>query len=200
MCFSVRCTAALFFQLIGASSFAPAGEPSATSNQSTQTQFAITQEVCNARRHPAYQVFVAQMSLPAITAITNQTLSVGGLTLGLSKADTIRLEEKNALTQRLQIPGEFFTALVQKLSANAQASGEELANQLRTSVLDYKYLSKKWAQYHPQTGGESVKTEALKCLQAADLERAWQLFMDLKKPAPPTGLKIIDGSTITTAR
>ena len=98
------------------------------------------------------------------------------------------MEEKSARTTARN-SCRVFTVLVQKLSANGRATAEELANQLRTSVLDYKYLSEKWTQYHPDAAGEPVKMEALKCLQAADLDRGWQMFIDLKKPAPPTVLK-----------
>jgi hypothetical protein len=198
LCFSVRCAAALFVQVIGASSSAPAGEPSATSNQSTQTQFAITQAVCNARRHPAYQVFVAQLSLPAITVMNGKAINVAGqLKVDLNKADA---EEKNALAQRLQIPVEFLTALLQKLSANTQLSDEELAHQFQVAVTDYKYLSEKWARYHPPAGGEPIKQQALNCLQGADLESAWRMFIDLPKPKPPTAVQIISANKGTESR
>jgi|SRR5579862_2192678 len=195
MRFFVRCAAALFFPLIGASSFAPAEEPSAISNQATQTQFATPQGVFNARRHPSYQVFVAQLSLPAITVMNGKTLNVAGqLKMDFNKADNIDAEEKNALAQRLQIPVEFLTALVRKLSTNAQLNGEELAHQFQVEVTDYKYLSEKWARYHPPAGGEPVKQQALNCLQAADLERAWRMFIDLPKPKPPTAVQIISAN------
>jgi len=90
-----------------------------------------------------------------------------------------------------KIPVEFLAALVQKLSAGAQLNGEELAHQFQIAVTDYKYLSEKWARYRPSARGEPVKTQALKYLQAADLESAWRMFIDLPKPGPPTAVQII---------
>jgi len=99
MCVSVRCAAALCLQLVGGSSFAPAGEPPAISNQAAQA-------VCNARRHPAYQVLVAQTRLPPITVMNSKTLSIGGLRLDLAEP-TQSAWRRRVLAQRLETPVEF---------------------------------------------------------------------------------------------
>jgi len=147
--------------------------------------------VCKARAHPSYTVFAAQLRLPAITALDDSTLDVGGrLKLDFKKADGMSAEEGMEFGKLLEIPDSVFTALVRKFSANPQLGAGDLAHQFQTAVIDYKYLSKTWGQYHPRTAGEPVKAEALKCLQAGDLEKAWRLFIDLRKPAPPTGLQV----------
>lgn len=199
MSLSARCAVALYFQLVGVSSLAPAEEPpAATSNQATP--FATSQVVYDARRHPAYQVF-AQAHLPTITVMDSKTLDFGGkLKLDISKADSLVAAETTALAARLEIPVDFLAALVQKLSANAQLNGEELAHQFQIAVTDYKYLSEKWARYHPPDGGEPVKLQALKCLQAADFERAWRMFIDLPKPKPPAAVRIISANKGTESR
>jgi len=198
---SGQCAVVLYFQLVGVSSVAPAEEPSAaSSNQATQTQFATSQAVYTARRHPAYQVF-AQTHQPTITVKDSKTLNFGGaLKLDVGKPDSIVTTEKNALAARLEIPVEFLTALVQKLSANAQLNGEELAHQFEVAVTDYKYLSERWARYHPPAGGEPMKLQALNCLQAADLEKAWRMFIDIPKPKPPTAVQIISANNGTESR
>jgi len=171
-----------------------AGEPAAEAraqNQTTVTESAAVGAVRQARTHPAYQVFAAQLRLPTMTVLDGSTtLNVGGrLKLDLGKPDETMAQEGIALAKLLEIPQGVFATLVRKLSFNARLGGEDLAQQFQTSVVDYKYLSERWQQYHPGKAGEPVRTEALKCLQAGDLERAWQLFIELPKPSPPTGLR-----------
>ena len=143
-----------------------------------------------ARLHPSYQVFEAQTRLPEMWTLDNGVLIVGGnLSLGFHPFYRMTAHDKAAVAQLLQIPTELLTALVQKLSTN-QLSGEDLTVQFRTAVIDYKYLAQRWACYRPAAGGEAVKAEAMKCLEKGDLEKAWQMFIDLPKPSPPTSFHI----------
>jgi hypothetical protein len=194
MCLSARCALALSVQFIGASMAGRAGEPAAEAraqNQTTLTESAAVGAVRQARTHPAYQVFAARLRLPTMTVVDGgTTLHVGGrLKLDLRKPDETMAQEGTTLANLLEIPQGVFVTLVRKLSSNARLGGEDLAHEFQMSVVDYKYLSERWQQYHPGKAGESVRTEALKCLQAGDLERAWQLFIELPKPRPPTGFR-----------
>ncbi len=194
MCFSVRCARALLVLCFGVLIAAHSAETSpplrSAPSHPELTAPAETRGVCEARAHPSYKVFAAQLRLPAMTALDGSTLDIGGrLKLDFRKTDRMAREEGMAFEKLLEIPHRVFTALVRKLSANPQSGGGELAHQFQTAVIDYKYLSKTWRQYHPGPAGESVKAEALNCLQAGDVEKAWKLFIDLRKPAPPAGLQ-----------
>lgn len=143
------------------------------------------------RAHPAYQVFAARTHLPDITVLDQKTLNIGGhFKLDFAHAAALGAEQEAALETLLAIPGKTSTALVRSLSGNIQLSGEQLALQFRRAVVDYKYLSAKWGKYRPAAGGEGIKAEALKRLQVGDLEKAWQMFIELPKPKPPTGLAV----------
>jgi hypothetical protein len=146
--------------------------------------------VCRARRQPSYQVFAAQARLPEIRALDNGAFTVGGtLTLDLHKSNQSTTSEKRALAQLLQVPPGLLTAVLHKLSTT-ESSSEELARQFQTAVVDYRYLAQRWAEYRPPASGEAVKAEAMKCLETGDLEKAWQMYIDLPKPSPPTHIRV----------
>ena len=70
----------------------------------------------------------------------------------------------------------------------------QVAGKLRDTIIDYKYLLERWNQYHPPTGKEQVKTDALLALRAGDMDKAWELYVDLPRPQPPTGLRVVVGN------
>jgi hypothetical protein len=187
---SVPCALALLVQLIGLVGLGRAEETPSTALAELPANAAVRQ----ARLHPSYQVFVAQAHLPEIKLLDNRVLSVGPSSkLDFGNPDPGVSGEKIALAAQLQVPTEFLKGLVQKLSAK-QLRGEELAQEFQTAVIDYRYLAAKLARYHPTARGETLKVEALNCLQVGDLQRAWVIFIDLPKPLPPTGLRITNVS------
>jgi hypothetical protein len=189
MCSSVPRALALSVQLIGSVGLCRAVETPSTALAGLHANAAV----CQARLHPSYQVFVAQARqarLPEIKLLDNRVLSVGPSSkLDFGKPDPGTSGEKIALAEQLQVPTEFLKGLVQNLSAK-QLRGEELAQEFQTAVIDCRYLAERLARYRPTARGEAVKAAALNCLQAGDLQKAWQIFVDLPKPLPPSGLRI----------
>src|SRR5690348_14241316 len=147
----------------------PAGAAEIARTQCAQTPSspAALPAIARQRAHPAYQVFAAKTHLPGITVLEEKTLNIGGgLKLDFRNATPMSAEQAAAVGTLLAIPGKTSSALVQNLSTQAELSGEELALQFRRAILDYKYLLEKWGHYRPLAGGESVKVEALKRLEA----------------------------------
>jgi hypothetical protein len=194
MSISIRGALALSVQFMGALLAVRAGEPASEAPahiEATHTESAEARAVCHARAHPSYQVFAAHLRLPAITALDDSTLSIGGqLRFDFRKVDDTVAQEKVAVAKLLEIPDTAFTGLTRTLPADGRLSPEELARQFQTAVMDYKYLSNRWEQYRPGPEGEPVKTEALKSLRTGDLGKAWQLFIGLPRPSAPTGFRI----------
>jgi len=58
--------------------------------------------------------------------------------------------------------------------------------------VDYKYLLKRWEEYHPPVDGEKPKQNGQKALQTGDIERSWELYRGLRWPAAPTGLRVVE--------
>ena len=149
------------------------------------------------RLHPSYQVFAANIQLPEIRALEPDTLSVGtNLILRFSNSNPPTEEQKSALMNTLQIPRHFLDALLQRFSSN-RLSGEALAREFQAAAIDYRYLQQRWDRYHPGPEGYAVKAEALKRLEAGDIQSAWQLYMDLPRPAPPIGFRVRSSQATT---
>jgi FMN phosphatase YigB (HAD superfamily) len=168
--------------LIGALLTCSAGEPTLPQQGSTTSTNAN-----HARLHPSYQVFVAQTHLPEIKGL-NRVLTIGERsTVDFDKPSQVTTKEKSQLSELLEVPPEVVSAQIQKLSTNHQLKDAELAHEFQIAVIDYRYLSQRWARYRPPVGKELVKAEAIKCLQAGNLEKAWQMYIDLPRPRPPKG-------------
>jgi hypothetical protein len=172
--------------IIGELRVSSASEPMIASQEAVTATLSVDQ----AKMHPSYRLFVAQTRLPDMKAFDRVLIVGGALKINLGKPVTI--DERLALSELLQVPPGFLAAIIPKLATNQQLKGEKLASEFQTAVIDYRYLNERWTRYRPEPSRELIKTEALRCLQAGDLERAWQMFVELPRPAPPTGLRIIN--------
>jgi hypothetical protein len=143
------------------------------------------------RKQPSYQVFAFRCTSPAITAMNETTLEVGGKQkIDVSQLDQLTTQEKETLAGQFDVPVGVIDNLLESCSKQAPADAAGLADKLRVTVIDYKYLLARWTQYHPPTGGEKVKTDALLALQGGNVDKAWKMYVDLPRPEPPTGLRI----------
>ncbi|MFZ0828012.1 MAG: hypothetical protein WAO02_11370 [Verrucomicrobiia bacterium] len=143
------------------------------------------------RRQPSYQVFAFHFISPAIVVVNATTLEVGGKQkIDVSRLDQLAREEKETLANRFDVPVGVVDCLLRGCTNHAPADATEVAAKLRAMVIDYKYLLERWTRYHPPTGREKVKTDALLALQGGDLDKAWKMYIDLPRPAPPTGFRI----------
>jgi hypothetical protein len=194
MCLSFQCALALSaalcsdaFRLAKSSEVAPVSQEVAVGDS----------EIVQARRHPSYQVFVARSRLPDINYVEPGILTVGsGLKLNLSTFNEVSSADKAELIRLLGVSPEFLAAMARRLSTN-QVTGEVLAGQFRTALTDHAYLAERWRRYRPTVDRAGVKEEALRCLEAADIEKAWKLYLRLPRPAPPGGLQIKGIDTAT---
>ena len=142
------------------------------------------------RHHPSYQLLESRTELPALEVAAKGTLKIGGRwTLELSRATELPAEQKQALAAQFEVPVAAFDKFLQRLASRQGLDAEQGAKELRTLIIDYRYLRDRWNQYRPPAGQEKLKTDALQCLDAGDLDKAWQMFVALSPPAPPSQLQ-----------
>jgi hypothetical protein len=147
-----------------------------------------------------YQAFARQAEMPVIAATDKTTLEVGGTV----KMDIKRLaqpssKEQEALASQLGVPAGVIGKTLECASNNPAASTAQLAQDIRTAVIDYRFLQGEWGKYNPPPEGQKLKADALQALQAGDISKAWQLYDGLQKPQapgiappqPPANLRII---------
>jgi hypothetical protein len=142
------------------------------------------------RRHPSYQVLDHRAALPSMKVAAKGTLEIGGQTkLELEGASQMPVDQKKALAAQFELPVAALDRFLQRLAAQQGMGAEQGARQLRTLVIDYRFLRDRWTQYRPPSGQEKTKTEALQCLEAGDLDKAWAMFIALPAPAAPSQLQ-----------
>ncbi len=142
-----------------------------------------------------YQAFARQAQLPVMTATNNTLLEVGGaVPTDVTRLAQLSPREKDSLAQAFDVPVGVIDNLLKRVGATSPSKPEQVAQELRTAVIDYRFLQIEWDRYHPPTEGQRIKTTALAALQAGDLAKAWELYDRLRKPpapAPPTNLRVI---------
>jgi hypothetical protein len=150
----------------------------------------LSLRVAQARKHPSYQVFKHNLTLPSIKVIDAATLEVGGkLKIELNRPEQLSMQARLTLTNEFQVPLAVVDRLWERIFKNTSPNAEQVTNALRMTVLDYKYLQQRWTRYRPPKEKEGIKTDAFQALQAGDLDKAWELYLDLPKPPAPPGLK-----------
>jgi hypothetical protein len=147
------------------------------------------------RKQPGYQVFAYRCTRPAITVVDETTLEVDGKQkIDVSRLDQLTKQEKETLAGQFDVPVGVIDCLLRSCTNQTSADAAGLADKLRVTVIDYKYLLERWTRYHPPTGGEKVKTDALLALQGGDIDKAWKMYVDLPRPEPPTGFRVAGGN------
>ena len=152
------------------------------------------------RQMARYKAYARQAELPLITATNNAMLEVGGMV----KTDTTRLAqlsvgEKEALAGQFGVPVAVIDKLVQRVASRPPPAADQFAQELRTVVVDYRFLQIEWNRYHPPADGQKTKAAALVALQAGEISKAWELYDGLRRPqapaiaapAPPANLRIV---------
>jgi hypothetical protein len=149
-----------------------------------------------------YQAFARQAELPALVITGETTLEVGGaLKIDAARLAQLSPQDQTSLASRFAVPTGVIAKLVQRISDNPASGASQFAGQLRTAVVDYRFLQGEWGRYHPPAEGEQTKTAALAALQVGDIAQAWALYDGLGKPqapavgppAPPTNLRVVAG-------
>ena len=147
-----------------------------------------------------YQAFARQAELPAMAGAGETTLSIGSaVKVDASRLADLPARDVEALAGQFRIPAPVIANVVQRLSRTAPASAAQLAQELRTAAVDYRFLQGEWERYHPPQAGQQLKTEALHALQAGDIAKAWSLYDNLglppapgtTPPQPPANLRVV---------
>ncbi len=146
----------------------------------------------NGREMRRYKSFSSQAKLPPVTATTNDLVEVGSVV----KIDVARLAQlstwdKQALAGQFSVPVAVIDRVLQRVATNSLPAANRLVQELRTAVVDYRFLQIEWERFHPPSEGQQTKSNALSALQAGDLAKAWELYDGLRRPEPPatTGLQ-----------
>ena len=173
----------------------PAKEPGDQATQAQQTAY-----LPEAYQMKRYQAFARQAKLPSITVADQTSLEVGGaVKLNLKRLAQLSDGEKEALAGQFGVPAEVIGKLLERAAINPPPNAAQLAQAIRTTVIDYRFLQGEWGRYTPPPEGRQVKTNALLALETGDLSKAWQLYDGLRKPQapsigappPPTNLRVV---------
>ena len=147
-----------------------------------------------------YQAFARQAELPLIAITSETTLAVGtAVKIDISRLAQLPTTDVEALAGQFAVPVAVVAKVIQRLAANPALRATQLAQELRTSVVDYRFLQGEWGRYHPPQEGQQARTDALYALEAGDIAKAWVLYDGLgippapaiAPPAPPTNLRIV---------
>lgn len=147
-----------------------------------------------------YQTFARQADLPPITVTSATTLEIGStVKTDIPRLAQLSAREKETLAGQFGVPTGVIARLAQRVSNAPPPPAAQFARELRTAVVDYRFLQGEWGRYHPPPEGQQTKAEALAALQAGEIAQAWTLYDALGKPqapvaarpSPPTDLRIV---------
>jgi hypothetical protein len=173
----------------------PAREPN-----TQPAQVLKTANIPHGRQMERYKAFARQAELPPMTVTNHTVLGVGGV----MHMDTTRLaqlstRERETLAGQFRVPVAVIDRFVQRLVISSPPAADRLAQEIRTVVIDYRFLQIEWERYHPSAQGQKTKAAALEALQAGDISKAWELYDGLRRPqapaiaapAPPANLRVV---------
>jgi hypothetical protein len=152
------------------------------------------------RQMERYKDFARQAELPAITVTNKTTLEIGGaVRLDLNRLAQLSAQEQATLAERFGVPAGVISKLTERAASQPPPNAAQLAQELRTAVIDYRFLQGEWKRYHPSAEGQKLKAEALVSLQTGDIAKAWQLYDGLQspqapslaRPQPPSDLRLV---------
>jgi hypothetical protein len=170
-----------------------------------ETQAAPAQgqaEPVQGRQMVRYKAFVRQAVLPLMSVTTNGLIEVGGVAkLDVTGLAQLSVPEKEALAGQFSVPLGVIDTLLESVASNPSPAADQVVQELRSAVIDYKFLDIEWGRFHPPPEGQQTKSDALAALQAGDLAKAWELYDGLarpgapaiSRPAPPTNLRVVLG-------
>jgi hypothetical protein len=154
------------------------------------------------REMQRYKAFVRQADLPFMRVTNDVLIEVGGaVRLDATRLTQLSARDKEALAKLFSVPAGVVERVVQRAATNSLPSADHLVTELRTAVVDYRFLEGEWERFHPPAEGQQIRSNALSALQNGDIAKAWELYDGLSrpeppvvaKPAPPTNLRAIVG-------
>ena len=144
------------------------------------------------REMERYKAFARQAKIPSITVTNTTMLEVGGaVKTDLKRLGQLSGSEKAALADQFGVPAGVIGNVVERAAKNPSPGAAQIAQDIRTAVIDYRFLLGEWGRYHPPAEGQQVKADALAALQTGDISKAWELYDGLQRPPPPANLRIV---------
>ena len=144
------------------------------------------------RQMERYKAFARQAEMPSITVTNRTMLEVGGaVRTDLKRLGQLSGSEKAALADQFGVPAGVIGNVVERAAKNPSPGAAQIAQDIRTAVIDYRFLQGEWGRYHPPAEGQQLRAKALAALQAGDISKAWELYDGLQRPAPPANLRIV---------
>jgi hypothetical protein len=149
-----------------------------------------------------YQAFARQAELPPIAVKSETTLEIGrAAKTDITQLAELSTREQESLAAQFEVPAGVIAKVLQGAATNPQRAAAQFAQELRTAVIDYRFLQGEWGRYHPPSEGQKTKADALEALQAGDIAKAWALYDGLRKPEapgiaaplPPANLRVVAG-------
>ena len=139
-----------------------------------------------------YKAFARQAEIPAITVTNRTTLEVAGtVKIDLNRLAQLSIQEKKALAGQFGVPAAVIGKVAERAAVNPPPNAAQFARDIRTAVVDYRFLQGEWKRYNPPAESQQIKADALQILQGGDISKAWELYDGLQRPAPPGNLRVI---------
>ena len=144
------------------------------------------------RQMRRYQAFARNAELPQIMVRDQTTIEVGaGFKVDTSRLAKLPIREAESLAGQFRVPTALIIRLAQRVPATPPPDAAQFARELRTAVIDYRFLQGEWGRYHPGVEGQPTRAAALEALQAGDIPKAWALYDSLSRPQPPGNLRVV---------
>jgi hypothetical protein len=144
------------------------------------------------REMERYKAFARQAEMPAITVTNTTVLEAGGpVRIDLTRLGQLSGSEKEALAGQFEVPSGVIGKLIERATNNPSPGAAQITRDIRTAVIDYRFLQGEWGRYHPPAEGQQLKADALAALQTGDIGKAWELYDGLQRPAPPANLRVV---------
>lgn len=143
------------------------------------------------RQMGRYKAFARQAQMPAIKVLDQTTLAVGDTpSADLHRLARLSAQQKEALADPFGVPASVLGKVLDSATNSPPPDAAQLAQDLRTAVIDYRFLHGEWERYHPPAEGQQTKADALQAMQSGDIAKAWELYDGLQRPAPPANLRV----------
>jgi hypothetical protein len=133
------------------------------------------------------------------TSLTIQVFANDAI-IHVGKSRTIKLKQLSAFSSsdakavagELGVPVGLVNRVLRFCTEHPDAGAEEVAQQLRASVIDFRFLLAELSAYRPPALGEGAYQAALMDLLHGDVARVWSYYRELPWPQAPTSLRIVD--------
>lgn len=132
-----------------------------------------------------YLWFSNVANIPPVRISTQEQLVRIGqsATLPLQGLSTLSDVEAKGAAGELGVPTRLIVNTA-RAASQAQTSSPDFPRQLRSAVIDFRFLLAELTCYHP-AGDQSAKTNALLALLDGDLPKVWEFYRSLQWPATP---------------